>query len=163
MKFVFLFRGFQKPLNPSTNKHISPAALLLRSQIGSSFEWLFLSIYQGFSTFIWLSRLMDVGCHILLQKRERRKWNPTLSLVPTPSVPDTRIGSTKPAAFRSNSPAKPPSSALHPDEKINTQLHLYLSFLIWLFVLKLLNLSQQACKQASLFPNEKTVSLNCLK
>lgn len=43
--------------------------------------------------------------------------SPTLSLVPTPSVPDTRIGSTKPAAFRSNSPAKPPSSALHPGGK----------------------------------------------
>lgn len=39
---------------------------------------------------------------------------PTLSLVPTPSVPDTRIGSMKPAAFRSNRPAKPPSSALQP-------------------------------------------------
>lgn len=35
--------------------------------------------------------------------------------MPTPSVPDTRIGSMKPAAFRSNSPAKPPSSALQPD------------------------------------------------
>lgn len=38
----------------------------------------------------------------------------TLSLVPTPSVPDTRIGSTKPAAFKSKSPANPPSSALQP-------------------------------------------------
>lgn len=45
---------------------------------------------------------------------ERVRQVPTLSLVPTPSVPDTRIGSMKPAAFRSNSPAKPPSSALQP-------------------------------------------------
>ena len=42
---------------------------------------------------------------------------PTFSLVPTPSVPDTRTGSTKPAAFRSKSPAKPPSSALHPGQQ----------------------------------------------
>lgn len=61
--------------------------------------------------------------------------SPTLSLVPTPSVPDTRIGSTKPAAFRSNSPAKPPSSALHPGEKKKIQLQSWLPlhpvFLTW--------------------------------
>lgn len=61
-------------------------------------------------------------CALTLQqyfRKYRKNWMKenfsTLSLVPTPSVPATSMGSTNPAAFRSNSPAKPPSSALHPE------------------------------------------------
>ena len=39
----------------------------------------------------------------------------TFSLVPTPSVPETRIGSLKPAAFRSKRAPNDPSAAIHPD------------------------------------------------
>ena len=41
-----------------------------------------------------------------------------LSLVPTPSVAATRTGSLKPAAFRSNSPPKPPRSASAPGRRV---------------------------------------------
>ena len=46
------------------------------------------------------------------------EWLPVsmaiLSLVPTPSVVATRIGSLKPAALGSNSAPKPPSAAVVP-------------------------------------------------
>jgi hypothetical protein len=42
----------------------------------------------------------------------------TFSLVPTPSVVETRIGSLNPAAFRSNSAPKPPSPALVPGRAV---------------------------------------------
>ncbi len=41
-----------------------------------------------------------------------------LSFVPTPSVPATRTGSLKPAAFRSNNPPKPPRSASAPGRRV---------------------------------------------
>ena len=45
----------------------------------------------------------------------------TLSLVPTPSVPDTRMGSRKPAALRSNRPPKPPRAPMTQDVPANPQ------------------------------------------
>ena len=41
-----------------------------------------------------------------------------LSLVPTPSLAATRIGSLNPAAFRSNSAPKPPRSASAPTRRV---------------------------------------------
>jgi hypothetical protein len=40
------------------------------------------------------------------------------SLVPTPSVEETRIGSTNPAAFRSNSAPNPPSPPITPAREV---------------------------------------------
>lgn len=48
----------------------------------------------------------------------------TFNLVPTPSVPQARRGSLKPAAFKSKRPAKPPRSTSQPvGEEINYFLH----------------------------------------
>ncbi len=41
-----------------------------------------------------------------------------LTLVPTPSLAATRIGSLNPAAFRSNRPPKPPISASAPGRRV---------------------------------------------
>ena len=43
------------------------------------------------------------------------KFQVTLSLVPTPSVPETKIGSLYPAALRSNRAPNDPSAAIQPD------------------------------------------------
>ena len=40
------------------------------------------------------------------------------NFVPTPSLAATRIGSTNPAALRSNSPPNPPSSAPAPGRRV---------------------------------------------
>lgn len=53
-----------------------------------------------------------------------RKCLITFSFVPTPSVPQARRGSVKPAAFKSKRPAKPPRSTSQPvGEKIYFLLH----------------------------------------
>ena len=143
MKFVFLFWDFKapesKPLNPATDKHISPPpGVTLQLNLDPVSQLLFLGrsgINQSQSERIeYLIPLFVLCCsrtlpHICtMMTNNIFHISPTLSLVPTPSVPDTRIGSMNPAAFRSNRPAKPPSSALHPGEReLPLLLHLFFS------------------------------------
>lgn len=51
---------------------------------------------------------------VLFHKACNHKCPITFSLVPTPSVPEARRGSLKPAAFKSKRPAKPPRSTVQP-------------------------------------------------
>jgi hypothetical protein len=48
----------------------------------------------------------------------RRLSIASFSLVPTPSVAATRMGSAKPASFRSNSAPKPPSPPAAPERAV---------------------------------------------
>ncbi len=65
------------------------------------------------------TKAAPLHCDVPAHRSQCENQALTFSLVPTPSVPDTRMGSVNPAAFRSKRPAKPPSSALQP----KTQTH----------------------------------------
>jgi hypothetical protein len=60
--------------------------------------------------------------HIATRSIPIVSWRPVsiaiLTFVPTPSFAATRMGSRKPAAFRSKSPPKPPISASAPGRRV---------------------------------------------
>src|SRR5215203_2056365 len=60
--------------------------------------------------------------HMATRSTPMVSWIPVsmaiFTFVPTPSLAATRIGSLKPAAFRSNSPPKPPISASAPGRRV---------------------------------------------